>query len=132
MTDDLNKLEDGIGEKIGMLTYFLGIFIVSHIGKTAAGRNRRLGFPISHLFSFTKPAETKRKFRENKMQAKFRIEFSEIQDEKRLENFAPETSSTDKLTTRFLLIKKKKNIAIGRLILDTRLVYHDFDPKFNV
>ena len=34
MTDDLNKLEDGIGEKIGMLVYFLGIFLVSHIGKT--------------------------------------------------------------------------------------------------
>jgi ATP-binding cassette subfamily B (MDR/TAP) protein 1 len=32
MTDDLNKLEDGIGEKIGMLTYFVGIFTISHIG----------------------------------------------------------------------------------------------------
>ena len=35
MTDDLTKLEDGIGEKIGMLAYFLGIFLVSHIGKAA-------------------------------------------------------------------------------------------------
>ncbi len=34
MTDDLNKLEDGIGEKIGMLLHFLGIFLISHIGKT--------------------------------------------------------------------------------------------------
>ena len=35
MTDDLTKLEDGIGEKIGMLAYFLGIFLESHIGKAA-------------------------------------------------------------------------------------------------
>ena len=35
MTDDLTKLEDGIGEKIGMLAYFSGIFLESHIGKAA-------------------------------------------------------------------------------------------------
>jgi ATP-binding cassette subfamily B (MDR/TAP) protein 1 len=31
MTDDLNKLQEGIGEKIGMLFFFLGSFTVSVI-----------------------------------------------------------------------------------------------------